>query len=1088
MMFFSPIPGRPFFRLALFTLLALSTLALSTLNAQRVKSTLSGVVSDPSGAFVAGAAVTLTHADSNVSSRFLTEADGSYTFPFLSPGTYTLTVTHEGFKTAVRRGIEIRVATDQRIDTQLDLGQVADSVEVKAEAPLLESVSASLGQVVDNRKITDLPLNGRNVLSLLSTIPGSSGGGATGSFASASNPSINGTRTTGNNFTVDGVSVNQEYTGSNGGSGSVYTPQVDAVSEFKVITSNYSAEYGRAMGGVVTINLKSGTNQYHGSLFEFLRNDKLNARNYFASPTAAKPTLRYNQFGGAGGGPLVHDKLFFFVDAEWTRRRAQATRVSTVPTLKMKAGDLSEETAVIYDPLTTTVEGTRIVRSPYPNKVVPASAIDPTSKQLIGLYPDPNRAGLAANYNINAGVLNNSVRHNTKIDWMLSSRDSISGRFSYANSYGDSGTILPGPGNPNATQVSTSPTPSFQISNTHTFSPRLVNELRFALQKTNLEQSSERTAIDDWRTKLGLPPIHEDRKLQFGFPNIMPAGLTALGTPYDVFVYAQRNWNIIDTLSRTVGRHFLKMGGSLSLLNTTDRIPNFPAGGYIFGGQFTSLPGTANTGRPVADLLIGWAQTAYAGMVGNGMKPNTKEFGLFFQDDFRVTRRLTLNLGLRYDIAGAPTTVEKQLWTFTPSCNCNRLSEPPFPTEKNNFSPRLGFAFQANSKLVLRGGYGVAYFPQFKGLSGFAVIPPALQQNQYTSTDARTPARTFRDTLGTFVYALGDLQEVAITPSRTTGMYQPNGNNAPYLQSWNLTLEHSPISNLMLGASYVGNKGTHMWINRDVNTLAQPALGPDAQFGGVTAQLRRPYPNAGRITAIENQANTSYQALQLKAEWRQSAGLSFLTSYTYGKSIDTPYSFIQDPTNRQGSRGLAPQNVANYFVHSMTYQLPFGAGRRWLQSKGIADVVLGGWAMNSIVTARSGFPVNPVNSSNGTGSLTIQGQRPDRIRDGNLPVEERRVQRWFDTGAFASPPAYRFGNSGMNVIEGPGLFNMDFSLFKNFRIREGMRLQFRAEAFNFTNSISLGAPNATIGTAAAGTITTLSNENRAVQLGLKFLF
>jgi hypothetical protein len=296
------------------------------------------------------------------------------------------------------------------------------------------------------------------------------------------------------------------------------------------------------------------------------------------------------------------------------------------------------------------------------------------------------------------------------------------------------------------------------------------------------------------------------------------------------------------------------------------------------------------------------------------------------------------------------------------------------------------------------------------------------------------------------------------------------------------------VSNLVLGGSYVENKGTHMWVNRDINTLPQALLGPDAVFRGVTAQQRRPFPNAGRVTSIANEANTNYEALQLKAEWRQREGLSFLTAYTFGKPIDTPYSFLEDPTNRASSRGLAPQNVANYFVHSMTYELPVGAGRRWMAHGGFTDAVLGGWAFNTIITARSGFPVNPTTAANNTGSLTIQAQRPDRIRDGNLPADQRTLQHWFGVSAFAAPAPFRFGNSGMNVIDGPGLFNMDFSLFKQFRIREGMRVQFRAEAFNFTNTPNLRVPNSSIGTAAAGQITTLSTENRAIQFGLKFVF
>ncbi len=1066
--------------------LLLALLGASPLVAQRVKSTLSGTITDASGAAVPGALVVLTNAGSGIASKFETQAGGLYTFPFLDPGIYSLTVTATGFKTATRQEVEIRVATDQRLDVSIEVGQVSERVEVKAEAPLLESVSATLGQVVDNKKISELPLNGRNVLSLLNTIPGASGGGASGSFATAVNPSINGTRPTGNNFTIEGVPVNQEYSGTSGGAGVVYVPQVDSISEFKVLTSNYSAEYGRAMGGVVAINLKSGTNEFHGSLFEFFRNDKLNARSFFASPSAPRPTLRFNQFGAAVGGPIVRNKLFFFADAEWTRRRGQATRVSTVPTAKMKTGDFSEDTFRLYDPTTTQRQGTQTVRQPYPGNRIPVSAMDPASRNLAGFWPDPTDPGLAANYNVNTATLSDATRTNAKIDWMLSERDVISGRFSLNDSLSDSGLTLPGPGNPNATRISNDRAPGLQVSYTRTFSPRLINELRVAFQQRTLDQLAEPSALADWRSQVGLPAIHAEPENQFGFPNLTVTGVTALGTPYDRFLFEQNNWNVVNTLTRTAGRHFVKIGGSYSRISTNDYIPNFPAGGYTFSGQFTSLPGTAQTGRGFGDFLLGWAQSGQAGWVpGGGMRPRWNEFALFLQDDWRVHRKLTLNLGLRYDVSTAPTTAARNFWTYVPSCNCNRPSEPPFETDWVNFGPRLGLAWQLAPKTVVRAGYGIAFFPQFKGLGGFAVFPPALQQNLFATGDPLVPAITFRDGMGGFVDPKA-VSEVPMNTTRSTGIFLPQGNLAPDVQSWNFTLEHSPLDSLLLGASYVGNKGTHLLANRNVNTLSADLLGPPANFGGRSAQERRPYPGVGNVTAVLNDVSANYNSLQLKAEWRGRQGLTFLTAYTYGKAIDNN-PFIQDPTNRDSSRGLAAHDVRQYFVHSMTYELPFGKGRRWLGDSRAADLAAGGWSVNSIFTKRTGYPVNPLATANTAGGFN-PAIRPNRIANGNLPKSQRTIERWFDTTAFVNPPQFAFGNSGVNVIEGPGMFNWDFSAFKHFTIREGLRVQFRAESFNFTNTPGFGQPANTIGAANTARITGLSKENRAFQLALKLLF
>ncbi|MFN0165694.1 MAG: carboxypeptidase regulatory-like domain-containing protein [Bryobacteraceae bacterium] len=1069
------------------TLILLALILSIDLWGQRVKSTLRGVVLDPSSAAIVGAEVTLMNEGTNVAQKFRTGADGTFTFPFLDPGTYRAEVAMEGFKKSVERGIVIRVATDQRLDFTLEIGRVADQIEVKAEAPLLESVSSTLGQVVDNKKITDLPISGRNVLSLLTIIPGSSGGGG-GIGVSATNPSINGNRATGNNFTIDGVPVNQEFSGTTGGAGVAYVPQIDALSEFKVVTSNYSAEYGRAVGAVVAMSIKSGTNEFHGTAFEFLRNDKLDAKTFFAAPTATKPVLRYNQFGGSVGGPIRKNKLFFFTNAEWTRNIGQAVRISTVPTVRMRAGDFGEDTNTIYDPRTTRREGSAVIRDPFPNNTIPSALIDPSSKQLATFWPEPTLAGLANNYNLQTGTRSTSVRTDTKIDWVVGAKDTITGRYSDNRTDSFSGFTLPGPGNPNAQAISTSVNPGFQVSHTHTFSPVWISELRVAYQKRSNPQLPEPSSLDDWRSKLSLPALHKDTRLQWGFPNIGPTGVTAIGTPYDKFLFEQRNWNVVETMSWTRGSHFVKFGGTLSRLSTVDYIPNFPAGGYFQSGVFTSVPGRARTGRGFADFLIGWSDTSYAGLVsGGGMRPITKESALFIQDDYRVTKNLTLNLGLRWDVSTAPTTEAGVFWNFIPSCNCNRRQEPPFPTDWVNFGPRFGFAYQMRPTIVVRGGYGIGYFPQFKGLAGFGVFPPALQQNAFFSTDQVTPARTFRDTFGNFL-DIGATTEVPIAINNSTGGFDPGSSKAPYIQSWNLTLEKSLAAHFVVGASYVGNKTTHMHINRDSNTLPQSLLGPNDRFGGLTAQQRRPYPNAGRVTRITNEGVSNYHSLQMRAEWRVNRGLSFLSSYTWSKAIDEPYPQLMDPTNRRSARGVSPADVRHYFAQSLSYDLPWGPGRRWLTEKNFAQYLIGGWQTNVILVARTGYPFTPLSPSNLTGSFSTGQNRPNRLHDGALPASERSINRWFDAGAFAQPEPFTFGSSPPNALYGPGMFNFDASIFKGFALMEKTTLQFRAEAFNASNTPVFALPAATIETPTVGRITGLAKGSRTIQLALKLIF
>lgn len=628
--------------------------------------------------------------------------------------------------------------------------------------------------------------------------------------------------------------------------------------------------------------------------------------------------------------------------------------------------------------------------------------------------------------------------------------------------------------------------PSVQANYTRTFSPRVLNEFRAGWQRNRMNVSGEQSSYDDWRTKLGMPQLFSDPVLQYGFPSIAPVGVGTIGQSTAAFLFYQNSMEFIDTLSWTRGKHFIKLGGSVARIRSQDYIPNSPAGTYNFSGQYTSLPGVAGTGRGFADFLLGGSNNASATLnQGGGVQPRSTEFGFFVQDDFRLTRNLTLNLGLRYDIGTAIETKEKTLWSYDPTSGTMVQAEPPAASDKNNIAPRFGFAWELVPKTVLRGGYGIAYFPQFKGLAGFFGGPPPLQSRSFVATDATRVALTLQDTFGTFDETLS--QAFVVTSANNVPRFAPDNLRSPYLQSWNLTLERQLGSSLVISGSYVGNKGTHLENIHQANQLPVWLLGPNDRFGGLTPQQRRQFPNAGLVQTMQNDLNGNYHSLQMKGEWRFSQGLGFLTAYTYSKALEVSRGDNQDNWNRGSSYGPTRTDLRHAFVESWTYDLPFGAGKKWLQSSGFVGQVLGGWQVNGILTMRSGFPIRLSAASNLSGSFNLY-QRPDRLRDGSLPDSERTLERWFDTSAFAVPQANTFGTAGNNFLLGPGLFNLDLSIFKQFVIVEGKRIEFRAEAFNFTNTPGFQVPNAVIGSAQAGRITALANENRSIQFGLKFLF
>ncbi len=1062
---------------------ALLLLLCCSASAQRVKSTLSGVVTDSQSAAVPGAEVRLINEGTGVVVTLKTSADGAYGFPFLDTGTYSVQVSSVGFKTLLRTGIAISSNADQRLDLTVDVGEISQKVEVAAETPQVNSVNATVGTSIKHDEIENLPLLERNVLQLINLIPGSTlGGTGTTDF----NPSINGTRPRGNNFTVDGISINQEHSGTTGGAGVSYSPQVEAVGELNVLTSNYSAEYGRAMGSVISLSLLSGTNKFRGSFFNFMRNDVLNARSYFLAATAPKPKLRNNQLGGSLGGRIIRDKLFFFATGEQLLQHSSNVSTFSVPTRAMLQGDFSSDANTIYDPATVVIGANGVLqRQPFPGNRIPTARFDRSALPLAAFWPQPD-AGSADGTFTNASVPGkNAIKVNTKVDYYLSDRDNLSVRVSYNYQETIGATAVPGPGNSNTGAFVSTKSPGFQTNHTHTFRPNLINELRGGFQRTTALQTTVPEAVADWRTQVGLPQLHSDPKLQYGFPNLVVTGLPTLGASFDRYDFFSNSLNFNDTLSYTRGKHFFKFGGALNRIQTQDRLPGYPAGLYTFSGTYTSNPGNTRSGRGFADMLLGWSSNSQAGLLargGNGYRMINWEIGAFIQDDYRVSRKLTLNIGLRWDLATPLHTLDNVLFSYDPSTNTMKESEPPNPANRKDFGPRFGFAYLAKPTFVIRGGYGISFFPQFKGLGGFFAGPPISQTKAFPSVNPAVAALTFRDTFGEFDESASKV--FTFTPNDAGPMF--GSNPSPYMQAWNLTLEKQ-IKSYLFSLSYVGNKGTHLENIIQANQLSADLLGPDSKFGGVPAQRRRPFPNAGRIQKMQNDLNSHYHSLQAKIEKRFSHGLSLLTAFTWSKSMEVNRAYVQDHTYRESSKSQSLYNVPKVFVQSGTYELPVGKGKWLLNRGGVVNSFVGGWRLSGILTLRDGYPVNVVSSINNSGSFNLR-LLPNIIRNPNLSADQRTVLRWYDPAAYTIPDPYTFGNASNFTVRGPGMVNLSPSLAKVFRFWEGKRLEFRAEAYNVFNTPGFGLPDGNIGGANAGRITGLSNQNRALQFALRLMF
>ena len=999
---------------------------------------------------------------------------GAYRLNAVPPGRYELTATETGFSKAVEENVEVNVDARVKIDFELKIGNVAEEVRITAETSLLESDTTSNGQVVNNKLVGTLPLNARNYSSLALLAPGSMpnfGSRATDAV------SVNGQRSFQNVYLIDGMDNNNYILGVDTNSVQAIRPPIDAIQEFKLESSNFSAEYGHAAGGIISVSIKSGSNNYHGSAFEFLRNEKLDANDFFANRSRlVRPPLRRNQFGATVGGKIIPNRTFFFASYQGTRLAQSTTRITTVPSGRMAIGDFGA--IKLIDPLT---------KLPFPGNVIPNDRIDPVGRKLAALYPLPNLPGAGRNFASNAGLVDNENQGDGRLDHRIRDNDNMFVRFSRTVREINQAGYFAGPGN-GGTNIFDAPNNqvpraySVVLNETHVFSTEVLNEFRagYTRNTENTLSPASKSLYSDFGI-LGVPQFPGLTGLPFttitGFSNL--GDRTFAPNPKVAQVR-----QFVDNVSWNLGKHALKFGGDVRFTQVFAGTSNGARGAFTFNGQFT--------GSSLGDLLLGQTQTATLSTFQQGDYRN-RYWGGFVNDTWKVTPKLTLNLGIRYEIqtpnwehnnnqGNFELDARKPTYgTVVPATGDSIQSRSFSKLETTNFAPRVGLAYQLNPKTVLRAAGGTFYGGW--GYQAIAQLGAANPPNFLSvSLPSATTAATSRLVLANgFPAGLLDPKNL-LNPNvfAVLPVFQ-----LPKVYEWTTGVQREVRYGVVASVNYVGSSSTHLPGFLDIN---DPSPGPGA------INPRRPFPLYGTITLNSSFAHATYESLQAKAEKRFGGGLALLTAYSYSHTIDNSVNgedsgngptTPQNPRDTRSEKASSSIDLRHRFVTSAIYELPFGKDKNWRR------FLLGGWQIGGIVVGQSGTPFtatvngNPANTSGVLGTA-----RPNRVGNGSLSSGLRTIDHWFDLSAFIVPTQFTYGNSGRNTLVSPGLVNLDGLVAKSFHFTENIALEFRGELFNLTNSAHFGRPNAVVNLPSSnpGAITTTISPNRQIQLGARLLF
>ncbi|MBM3756365.1 MAG: hypothetical protein FJW38_20535 [Acidobacteria bacterium] len=1041
-----------------------------------------GTLTDASSAVVPSAKVTITNVLTGVKLENTTDSQGNYLFNFLSPGSYKVEAEVTGFKKFVRENITLETGRQLRIDARLETGAVTETVSVTAQTPLLETESGTLSGTIENRQVSSLPTLGRNPQDFRLLVPGV--------VLNRDGNSI----TQGGLVRKDPYYIDGAHSSNHVWSGNPVNPNPDVIQEFKIVTNSFSAEFGETSGSVMQSTTKSGNNEIHGTIFEFLRNDKLNAGNYY---THSRPILRQNQYGGTIGGPIKKNKTFYFGDMQVTTQRGtSAFNNLTVPTQAFRDGNFSSLTNAanvpvpIFDPATTS--GANNQRTAFPGNIIPAARISRAARNVQALYPLPQVNTNFANYTNFGSVKNENREYDIKIDHNFTDSDKFFARYSGRKSDSTPASAFPdfksGGRNPGQLGFGQNKNHSRQavVNHVHIFSPRITNDLHLGWFQTYPkrivagfgEVSTNSLGI------LGLP--NGDNKL--GTPDFLFTNYAPLGSSGDtLFFELQDSKSLVNVTSWVLDRHTIKFGGEARLIRTDNLQPNPGTTRWDFQPIYTNQIGVANSGWDYASFLLGMPRNMGYRIFPGFFKSRTSVYALFIQDDWRVNRKLTLNLGLRWDAPLWYREAQNRSGAFDLNAGQyqqfgqNGFRRTPWPDDLNNFGPRFGFAYNVADKTIIRGGFGLfSVGTMSSGAFGFMLSDPIFADadaGRYNTIDQITPRTTLDRVPYEPVDKLGR-NALAVT-------VYPEDNPTSYFTQWNMNIQRQ-LGGFLIEAGYAGSKGSHLHYGA-YNLNAIPVdLSPQAQGRRIAPFVRYPrYPNG--VTSASWIGSSSYHSMQIKSERRFSQGLSYLASFTFSKLINRGENGYRDPLgNRNLDRGISLDSAPYRFTVAPVYELPFGKGRQFDIRNRAIDAIAGGWEVSAIGTIQAGFPLNPGNSIDtcNCGSATY----PNLSRNPNLAKGERTVNRWFDTTAFSSPAQWTIGNAGRGSVWGPGLKSIDFTISKYFNFTERLRLQYRAEAYNLSNSPYFANPNVTVGAGTFGRITAVSNSARQMQMALKLYF
>jgi hypothetical protein len=1096
--------------------LCLALLVATILDAQVERASIIGNITDKTGAAMTGVEVTITNESTNTSVRVSSDSAGAYTAVNLIPGSYSASASRTGFRPVVFRNFVLQVGQSARLDITMEVGNVEQTVEVSGAIPLLQTENASVGQVIGKEAVNALPLNGRNFVQLAILAPGVSGLDYaqpatinTGKRPDELRPGgtalqANGALSQSNQVLLDGIDntemISQTF---------IVRPSVEGIQEFKVLTNNAGAEYGRSVGAVVVVTTKSGGNQFHGSLFEFLRNDRLDARNFFARTDAPKPPFKLNQYGASLGGPVLlpgyngRNRTFFFVNYEGYREVFGDTQLQSVPVAQIRTGDFRGGIAPngIFDPLTTRANpaGGAAIRDRFPNDVIPPNRFDAIGAGMVNLWPLPQRAGFANNYVANPIKKSSLHRGDGRVDHLLSPKDMLFFRFSadwsgmvipdtFNHDIGGNEASFAGDDNVKGR--------SLVASETHTFSASTIGDFRYGYTQFNMALLPTTLSNPLWKT---IPGRNTNDPFQPSAPIVGTTGYAGLGNARSTpLIRDQKTHELVANISTLKNNHSIKYGADLRFRTTgeTASPPGESAfGRWVFDPSYTRNPASpGGTGETIATMLLGYPIALRRDVFLPGTATlRTNEMNFFVRDEWRISGKLTVNIGLHYEI-NTPFTEAKDQWVnFNPATGQQLLAGKDgvsrsgnIDTDYHAWAPRVSFAYQLNKKTIIRSGYGLFYFPQ--GNAGtnirqfrqppydFVVnIPFSGNDVPTTTTSQGFPIVTTSPNLkqGPALFALK-----GVTPNFRNGQ----------MQQFNVSLQRELGKEMVATIGLVSSAGAKLYWTRNINL---PDPGPGA------VDPRRPYFNLYQgvtgISWLESSGNSFFSSMQTTFEKRFSHGFYFLGNWTWSHGLDNVGGdggangpVPQDPHNRRADWSSSNSDSRHRVNLAATYLLPFGPGRRFANGGGAVGQVIGNWEIGGIAVLQAGLPYTVTVS--GSPSNTSAGSRANPVAGVNPIPSDQNIGLWFNPAAFTTPPAFTWGTLGRNSLNAPALYNFDFSVAKKFKFSESRELQFRSEFFNGLNHPEFGLPNSTVGVGGAGTITSTQRANRQIQFALRLAF